>query len=327
MVTSDVLASHVTSLTIWPNHDDPARSRVVSALATGEVSILDLNGKIVSNLDGATGVTALDVQTDVSVDGKTLDLLALAESSNHRLRFFILDRKTGEAQDVTGKAPVFVGKEEGITGVSGLGIFQRADGTLFVVVDPVGGPTVNSIAQYRIAWTEDGKVDLSLERTFGKSSAKPDTEGQTDTLAIDDEGGFVYVLEPSTGIRKFPADPDAADAQRDLAFFATSGFSANRQGLALFKLPERGGFVLTAQDLGSGANLRLFPRVGPDSNPHEHALSGEKTVAGVGRAGLEASAHPLGTQFPNGLLVMSDEKGDRVLYFDWGQIAQNPTSR
>ena len=57
-------------------------------------------------------------------------------------------------------------------------------------------------------------------------------------MVVDDELGYVYYSDERFGIRKWQADPDHADAARELAVFGTDGYAGDREGLAIYA-PER----------------------------------------------------------------------------------------
>jgi len=322
MLTSEPLTSEPTGVAIWGNRNDPARSLVFVSqgdAGTGAIAALDLAGKLAHRTEDLHAPTALDVQHDFKLGDALVDILVVAEPEKHRVRILKIDAETGKLADISGRNQVFVGKEETTQGVTGLGLYRRKDGAVFAVLNPADGPEVNRIAQYELTANAEGKVDLALVRTFGKAPVG-DATPTHDSVAIDDELGFIFVAEPG-GIRKFHADPDAKAANTEMAFFATSGFTAPRGGLSVFPTDPKHGFVLSGESTPQSV-IHAFPREGSKANGHEHASVATIPSAAKLGTSLDSTALPLGTQFPNGLVAIVSRENKTLSLFDWGQIAQ-----
>ena len=70
-------------------------------------------------------------------------------------------------------------------------------------------------------------------KRFGNYSGTSEIEA----VAVDDELGYVYFADEGHGIRKWHADPDHPDANRELAVFGSSGFEIDREGIGICRMP------------------------------------------------------------------------------------------
>lgn len=304
---------------IWVNSQDPGKSVILATdgvEATGSIQAYDLDGKPawkVSNLNSPQGI---DVQSGVKFGSEQVDVVAVAERSSSKVVFYKVNPVTGELEDISGRTDVFVGKEGEQKQVVGVSLYHRPDGKLFVFVTPKTAADLNGFAQYEAEF-KDGKVDLQQTRYFGKSESK---EHSAQILA-DDGLGFVYVLDGKLGVRKYQADPDAKDANRELGLFANMGFQGERSSLALFESDPKTGFLLISDKFAGGGKVAIFRREGGSANPHEHLPLAVVTTQGDAVTSLAATAFPLGTKFPNGMLTTLNGKSKSFELFDWGQIA------
>ena len=79
-----------------------------------------------------------------------------------------------------------------------------------------------------------GSVVAKKVREFGQFSGT----GEIEAVAVDDELGYVYYSDEGAGVHKYHADPDAPKADEELALFATSGFTEDREGISI-PFPQR----------------------------------------------------------------------------------------
>lgn len=119
-------------------------------------------------------------------------------------------------------------------GPMGIALYRRpGDGAIFAIVSPKAGPKENYLWQYRLQDDGTGRVGATFVRRFGAFSGI----GEIEAIAVDDELGYVYYADEGTGIHKYPADPDAPDAGRELALFAIAGFDQDREGISIYRWP------------------------------------------------------------------------------------------
>ena len=80
------------------------------------------------------------------------------------------------------------------------------------------GPAQGYLQQYLLHDDGNGKVIGEFVRSFGAYSGKKEIE----SVAVDNEPGFVYYSDEQTGIRKYCADPEKGNAE--LALFGQNQF-------------------------------------------------------------------------------------------------------
>ena len=154
-------------------------------------------------------------------------------------------------------------------------------------------------------------VNATLVRRFGNFSrrgAAAGEIGEIEAVVVDDELGYVYYSDERFGIRKWHADPDHADAARELAVFGTDGYVGDREGLAIYAPDARdrrsAARLLVSSDQVEGATrVFLYPREGANGNPHHHPVIAVRETRSDETDGLDVTARAL-PGYPRGLLVM-----------------------
>jgi hypothetical protein len=147
---------------------------------------------------------------------------------------------------------------------------------------------------------------------FGTYSGKKEIE----SIAVDNELGYVYYSDEGVGVRKYYADPERGNAE--LALFAKTGFSEDHEGISIYKTGPKTGYLLVSDQ---GANqFHIFRREGESGNPNEYKLLKIVKVASQISDGSDVTNVPLGKQFPHGLFVAMSE-GKTFHYYRWEDIA------
>jgi 3-phytase len=212
-----------------------------------------------------------------------------------------------------GGIPAFVGEAE--RRPMGIGLYKRpSDGEIFAIVSRKGGPSGAYLWQYRLRDRGDGTVAMDKVRAFGKFTGGHEIEA----IVVDDELGYIYYADETAGIRKYPADPDAAAANDELAFFARKGFTDDHEGLSIYQTGPGNGYLLASDQQAN--RFQIFRREGAMDDPHRHERIKIVTLSTHGSDGSEATAVPLGKDFPCGLFVAMSEDKTFQLY-DWRDIA------
>jgi len=301
---------------IWINRANPAKSLIVGTDkgdTTGGLYVFNLDGTI----DRAKTRTPMlrtnnvDIISGFMLGGKSVDLAVTTERGGMRLRVFRLPDMT--AID-GGGIPVFDGDKE--RGPMGVALYRRAkDGAVFAIVGGKSGPAQGYLWQYRMRDNGDGTVRGEKVRAFGAYSGKKEIE----SIVVDQQLGYVYYSDETVGIRKYYADPDRAGAARELAFFATTGFVSDHEGLAVYATSATTGYLVASDQ--QGHRIQIFPREGTAGKPHAHPVLAVIPVSAIETDGLEVTAAPLGPRFPQGILVMMST--DRTFHvYDWRDVAK-----
>ncbi|MBC7921582.1 MAG: phytase, partial [Ferruginibacter sp.] len=298
---------------IWINPADPARSLVLGTDkdSLGALYVYDLDGKIVADkvVRGLRRPNNVDVEYGFSLNGQPTDIAVVTERLTNRLRIFRLPN----LQPVDGGGlPVFEGEPQ--RAPMGIALYKRpSDGAVFAIVGRKEGPTNGSyLWQYRLESDGPEKVRATLVRKFGRWSGKKEIE----SIVVDDQLGYVYYSDETVGVRKYHADPDRGD-DRELALFATTGFTSDHEGLSIYQTDARTGYILVSDQQAS--QFHLFRREGTPTNPHDHRLVRIVKLSLVESDGSEVTSQALGPRFPGGLFVaMSDDR--TFHYYAWKDL-------
>jgi 3-phytase len=308
---------------IWVHPTDPARSLILGTVKVrapgGALMVYDLAGRVVQTVSGIDRPNNVDVEYGFLLGGRSVDLVAVTERLQRRLRFFRVDASAGRLVEI-GAAPVLEGQNGDDGAPMGIGLYRRSsDAAVFAVVSPKTGGARDHLWQYRLADNGTGGVQATLVRRFGSFSGGEEIEA----VAVDDALGFVYFADESSGIRKWHADPGHPNASRELAHFGRQGFRGDREGIGIYTLDDGTGFIVCTDQRQGRSEYRLYRREGEPGRPHDH----ETTVAivrGSGDAtdGIEVTSRGLGPRFSHGALVAMNSRGRNFLVFSWEQIAR-----
>lgn len=299
---------------IWIDRQNPQNSLVLGTDKNrdGALYVYDLEGrilkdKVVRNLQRPNNV---DIEYGLVLANEKIDIAVVTERLTHRLRVFRLP----DMQPVDGGGiAVFAGEpSEDFRSPMGIALYKRPDDdAIFAIVGRKNGPTEDYLWQYRLEDDGFGRVRGVLERKFGIFSGEKEIEA----IAVDDELGYVYYSDENAGIRKYYADP--RKSSEELALFGTDSFTEDREGIAIYPVDTRRGYILISDQQANRFNI--YRREGEPDQPHRHVLI--KTVNTVTNEcdGCDATAVPLGKKFPHGMFVaMSDNK--TFQFYDWDDL-------
>jgi 3-phytase len=226
---TDPVSKDADDPAVWVNQKNPAKSVIFgtnkSKAPDGALVAFDLQGKTLQTVDKIDRPNNCDVEYGLG----GMDILVATERLAHRLRIFRIG-PTGRLTDISGKTKILKDDEGEASEPMGISLYKRPkDGAIFAIVSPKTGPAKNYLAEYRLT-VRKGRVDATLVRRFGAYSGKKEIE----SIAVDDELGFVYYSDETFGTRKYLADPDAKNADKELALFNTKGFQADHEGIAFW---------------------------------------------------------------------------------------------
>ncbi|TPG65962.1 phytase [Hymenobacter nivis] len=295
---------------IWVKPADPAQSLVIGTdkASDGGLYVFDLQGKEVpgKTVHGLKRPNNVDIGYGLKLGGRPTDFALVTERETGLLRAFRLP----DMQPLDhGNLAVFAGAGIGDRMPMGVAIYTRpADGAQFAVVGRKTGPREGYLAQYRLADDGTGQLQMTLVRQFGTWSGKKEIE----SIAVDNELGFIYYSDEGVGVRKYYADP--ARGNQELALFARTGFAEDHEGISIYKTGALTGYLLVS-DQGA-SQFRFFPRQGTPADPNAHPELRAVKVAAHFSDGSDVTNVPLNPQFPHGMFVaMSDNK--TFHYYRW----------
>ena len=203
----------------------------------------------------------------------------------------------------------------------GIALYRRPrDGAVFAIVAPKTGPREGYLEQYRLEDDGAGRVRAVRVRSFGRFSGS----GEIEAVAVDDALGYVYYADEGDGIHKYHADPDHPDAARELAHFGQAGFSADREGIAIYERDGQTGYIVCTDQIEGSSQYHVYRREGAAGRPHDHSEL-LKVVAGGADStdGLEITSAALGPRFPYGLMVAMNSKAHNFLVYRWEDVANS----
>lgn len=290
---------------IWVNRKNPAESLVLATDKDkdGALCVFDLTGKMIQekNITGLARPNNVDVGYGFSLNGNSIDIAVVTERLENRIRIFLLPDMTPIDN---GGIPVFEGEEQNAP--MGIALYKRpSDGKMYAVVSRKEGPTDGTyLWQYLLEESTGGCITGRKVREFGKWSGHQEIEA----VAVDHELGYLYYSDEGVGVRKYHADPEARDANNELALFATSGFKEDHEGITIWNIAETEGFIIVSDQ--AAGKLRFYPRNGKSMNkPHEHELLAVVRTQAKETDGIAAAADLVTADYPCGIIVvMSDDK-------------------
>jgi len=326
VLTSDPVPHDPDDPAIWVHPTDPTRSVVVATdkiEKDGGLYVFGLDGKLRQKITPLDRPNNVDIEYGFNLRGKSVDIAVATERKRSRLVVYAIDG-AGKLTDITGKTTVFPDAAGEAAAPMGIALFRRPqDGEIYAIVSRKEGPSGAYLGQYRLVTSADGKVDLAEVRRFGQFSGT----GEIEAVAVDDALGWVYYSDEGAGIRKYAADPAAADANRELALFGTTGWEGDREGLAIWAQPDGTGYLVATDQIAGRSEFHVFPREGTGGRPHDQAkeIAIFKSPADE-TDGIEIVSAPLGPKFPKGLLVAMNSGPKNFLFFSWADFGLRPAS-
>ncbi|NJM24783.1 MAG: phytase [Bacteroidia bacterium] len=300
---------------IWYNSANPATSLVVGTdkggdLGEGALYTFGLNGKIVSKSVTLKRPNNVDIAYSLPVDDKKIDVAVCTERLTNRIRVFSLPDLT--PVDSAG-IDVFEGEPDGFRDPMGIALYtDAATNQLYAIVGRKNGPTDGTyLWQYKLQADSLGVVRGTVVRKFGYYSGKKEIE----SIAVDNELGYVYHSDEMHGIHKSYAHPDSSNVE--LALFGSTGFTEDVEGISIYKLTDTTGYILVSDQQ---ANLfRVFPREGTKGNPHLQEEIVALPLSTLESDGSDVTSVAL-PGFQHGLFVAMSTNGTFQLY-RWEDLA------
>ncbi|MBN2416914.1 phytase [bacterium] len=300
---------------IWLHPDDPALSLIIGTdkEEDGALYVYDLDGRIIEEktVRGLKRPNNVDIEYGLNLGGVFSDIAVTTERLTNSLRIFSLPDMTPVDN---GGIPVFEG--ESLRAPMGIALYKRpSDGVIFAIVGRKEGPIDGTyLWQYRLEDDGGGQVRGVKVREFGAYSGVKEIEA----IAVDDELGYVYYSDECIGIRKYAADPDAPNANRELALFGTEGFARDHEGISIYTVKEGTGYILVSDQQANRFNI--FKREGEPDDPHTHTLVKTVYTSTLESDGSDVTNAVLNETFPAGLFVaMSDDRTFQL--YRWTDIA------
>ena len=311
---------------IWIHPTDPSRSSIIGtmkvAAPAGAIVVYGVDGQVRQTIAGINRPNNVDVEYGFRFRGRLIDIAVATERLSRQLRVFEIDRSDGHLIDLGG-VPVLQDQQGESGAPMGIALYRRErDGEVFAIVAPKTGPREGYLWQYRLDAGDTGVMATFVRRlgTFSASTVRE--ENEIEAVAVDDALGYVYYADEADGIHKWHADPDQPDASRELAHFARGGFRGDREGIAIYALPDATGYIVCTDQLDGNSEYHVYRREGEPGKPHDHSREIIVVRGGADATdGLDISSRSLGPALPHGVMIAMNSKPRNFLIFPWENIA------
>ncbi len=297
---------------IWIDSSNLANSFIIGTdknKENGGLYVFGLNGKKDSarTVLGLKRMNNVDIAYGFTIGNKRVDIAVATERDRQRIRVFVLPSM--QVIDAGG-IPVFEGETDNLP--MGIALYTRpADGAVFAIVGRKSGPADGYLYQYLLQEDKAGQVRGTLVRKFGRYSGKKEIE----SIAVDNELGYVYYSDEQVGIRKYYADPEKGN--EELALFGQGQFRDDNEGISVYKLDDKTGYILVSDQ--AAGRFNVYPREGKGNAVHQHDLLTSIPVSTKESDGSDVTAVSL-PGFEGGLFVaMSTDKTFQL--YRWTDMA------
>ena len=291
---------------IWINPQDASQSLIIGTdkETEGGLFVFDLNGKIVNKVPGLKRPNNVDVEYGFNFQGKKIDIAVTTERQQNKIRIYEVP-----SMEEIGAISVFEGETD--RDPMGISIYKNPHTEeIFAIVGRKFGPSGTYLWQYKLS-ENNGKVTGEVVRKFGNFSGKKEIE----SIAVDDELGFIYYSDEGFGVRKYYADP--AKGNQEFALFGQKDFKKDVEGISIYDTGNGKGYILISNQQADTFNV--YRREGNNGNANQHYRIAEIPVSTKESDGSEVVNVNLGPKFPNGVFVAMTN-GKVFHYYDWREF-------
>lgn len=275
---------------IWVNKQAPAQSLVYGTDKKSGLNVYDLNGKLLKSLPVGR-VNNVDIRYNVTIDGEVVDIAAASNRTNKSISLFKIDQNSG---------------------LPNLIADIKTD-----LADPYGlcmGKYGNELA----VWINDTdgrfqKYDIAFsgKKASGTKSMEWMVPSQPEGCVSDDAGKRLFYGEESTGVWLKNLKEKANSTPDTLIAGLNHEVEADIEGMSLYALNDKNYLVVSSQ-----GNNRYAVYAVDDGNKYlgvfEVGANWSALIDGASETdGLAVTSQNLGSQLPNGLLVVQD--GHKVM--------------
>lgn len=294
---------------IWINAADPTQSLVIGTDkdSDGGIYVFDMKGRIVKEVKNLKRPNNVDIAYGVMWNGSPVDIAVVTERESNQLRVFRLpDMSPVDGGGIS----VFDGETE--RQPMGIALYTRpSDHAVFAIVGRKSGPAEGYLWQYQLADNGKGALAATLVRKFGRYSGRKEIE----SIAADNELGYIYYSDEQYGVHKYQADP--AMGNTELALFGQRDFKEDIEGISIYKHQDGTGYILVSNQQAN--TFVVYPREGTTGQPHQHLKITEIPVSTAESDGSDVTSLNLGPDLPEGLFVAMSN-GKVFHYYNWRDI-------
>lgn len=291
---------------IWYNKQDPTQSLVIGTDkgdTTGGIFVFNLQGKLLPEISitGLDRPNNIDVAYGLLLNGNETDIAVFTERGRNMIRVVsVPDFKFIDG----GGIPVFADDSPAMRAPMGVALYKNPSGHIFAFVSRKNGPSEGYLHQYRLI-PDDSVVKGVFVRAFGAFSGKKEIE----SIAVDQELGYVYYSDEGAGVRKYYADADKGN--EELALFATNEVKGDHEGLSIYYGKNGDGYIILSDQQAN--RFLVYSRKGSGRHSHHHQLIQIVNSQTQESDGSDIIHLPLNQMFPKGMFVAMSS--DRTFQF------------
>jgi 3-phytase len=298
---------------IWIHPTDPALSTVIGTDKQGGVAVYDLGGSQLQYLDLGQ-INNIDLRYNFLLGAERVAIVAASNRTTNTIDLFRVDPQTRLLIEVAA-APLVVEMVE----IYGMCMYHSTRTGKFYAI--ANGTKTGDVEQWELADAGNGKVSGTRVRRFTVGT-------QTEGCVADDVLGHLYIGEEAVGVWKYGAEPESGEARTQVdAVFPQGKLTADVEGVTLYYSDDMTGYLVVSSQ--GASEFLVYQREGANTYLGRFRIvAGEQTDAVSGTDGLDVTNAALGTAFPDGLLVVQDDRrvnpdgNQNYKLVRWGDVAR-----
>lgn len=269
-------------VTIWVNPSDPAQSLVIGTNKKRGLAVYDLTGKEIQFLaDGQMN----------NVDSRDT-LVTASNRSNNSIAIYRINPETRRLENVAAD-------EVKTIEAYGACMYKSSKTGKFYYF---GASKQGIVEQYELFDTGKG-VSAKRVRQITVGS-------QLEGCVADDELGYLYVGEEDVGIWKYPAEPDAEPARKEVDRARPGGsLVADVEGLTIAYGNNGKGYLIASSQ--GNSTYAIYRREGDNTYVKSFRIVAGSVDKVTETDGIDVTTANLGPLFPHGVFIAQDGTDDK----------------
>ncbi len=291
---------------IWVNVADPSSSLILATDKRRGLAVYDLAGSERQFIERGR-LNNVDLRLNVLLDGAET---TLAVATNRTIRSLDVFAVSADGQvSFRFEQPLEMDDPYGVC------MMRAGDGSAHVFVNDKNG----DYQQWQL--TRAGELVPALTASFALNS-------QPEGCVVDDRAGLLYLGEEARGVWVMPADAGRAAEMTLLDSTENAPLVADVEGMAIYQANVAQSYLLVSSqgdDSFAVYHIEDAHRYLGSFRVQDHP---ELQIDGVQDTdGLDVTAHALGSDFPQGLLVVQDgdnrrpRENQNFKLIDWREVA------
>ena len=278
----------VDDICIWIHPTDSSLSTVIGADKASDIIVVyDLEGntlqtfQLLQTPEGSEQPGNIDLRYGFPLGDELIDIVVLNQRSVSRGRGF-------RAYKVDPETRLLTRIDDGAA-------LEHANYGVCLYKSPTTGKfyafatsSSQGVAQYELVDNGEGQISFIFVRSWDLKKC----EG----AVADDELGYVYIAEESTGIWRYDAEPDASIEGTHIAVVGVDGLDSDVEGVAIYYARDGGGYIIASSQ--GNDTFAVYDRLPPHAYVKTFDVADAKDSDGV-----EVTNVDLGPAFPYGLFI------------------------